>query len=83
VREKHYYLAGTGGWNWNDVRKKHYRAGATAQQSNTVFVRCPVPGRVASSSLAPCPVNFFFFFFFEEFALLTSALPFFGDSEFN
>ena len=37
MREKHYYLAGAGGWSWNDVRKKYCRAGAPAKQPNTVF----------------------------------------------
>ena len=38
VREKHCYLTGAGGWSWNDVRKKYCRAGAPAEQPNTVIV---------------------------------------------
>ena len=38
MREKHCYLAGAGGRSWNDVRKKYCRAGAPAEQPNTVVV---------------------------------------------
>jgi len=39
VREKHCYLAGAGGWSWIDMRKKYCRAGAAAEQPNTVIKR--------------------------------------------